>query len=157
MSFFDPKDGARSLSELLPEFARENGWQKNLEQHSLFIHWNKIVDHDVAAFASPLKIVQNVLWIEVENSAWMQQFQYQKIEILQACNEFLSDDPLSDIRLVLRSEQQKKQEHTPAVKFIPPPEEDIQEFEKIAAAIKDEDSRKALVQFWYLCHACNRL
>ncbi|PID77454.1 MAG: hypothetical protein CSB24_01245 [Deltaproteobacteria bacterium] len=145
------------LAAIIPDLARENGWQGRLEQYSLFTHWEKIVGQEIAKHAAPLKIVQNVLWLEVGSSAWMQHFQYQKLTILQTCNEFLPGLPLTDIRFVIKScGPSNPQEKEPELKFIPPPQEEVAAFESMASTIKDQDSREALMQFWYLSHACQR-
>ncbi len=157
MIFFSQKDESCLLANILPKLAEDNGWQKMLKQYALFSQWSSIVGEDVAEHATPLKIMQNVLWLEVENSVWMQQLQYQKILILQTCNEFLPESPFSDIRLVLKDKRQNEQNHNQGVKFIVPSENEIKAFERIAATIKDKDCREALMQFWYLSHVCNRV
>ncbi len=157
MIFFSQKDEGCLLANILPKLAEDNGWQKMLKQYALFSQWSSIVGEDVAEHATPLKTMKNVLWLEVENSVWMQQLQYQKILILQACNEFLPESPFSDIRLVLKDKRQNEQSHYGSVKFIAPSENEIEAFERIAATIKDKDCREALMQFWYLCNACERV
>lgn len=156
MAKFGPKKGAEALAAVLPGLSRDNGWQRKLKLHSVFDHWTVIVDEDVAKHAEPLKIVQNVLWVEVENSAWIQQLQYQKLIILDALNEFLQDVQLEDIRLVIKDERKVEKHEGPSVRFVSPPADEIAAFEDQAATIKDEDAREALVRFWYLCHACKR-
>lgn len=150
------KETYKTPASILNDITGNNGWQRKLAQHSIFQHWRKIVDKEIADHAGPLKIVQNVLWVEVENSAWMQQFQFQKLSLLQSLNEFLYETPLADIRLVLKEERPEVKENTPGVRFEAPKPEDIAAFEDQAATISDQESRDALVRFWYLCHACKR-
>lgn len=151
------KEAYTTPASILNGISDNNGWQKKLTQYSIFQHWRKIVDKDLAAHAGPLKIVQDVLWIEVENSAWMQQFQFAKLSLLQTLNEFLYETPLVDIRLVLKDDRPKaKTDDSAGVRFEAPQPEDIAAFEDQAATIGDAECRDALVRFWYLCHACKR-
>ncbi len=147
---------AQLISRVLPVISKDFGWKKKLEQYSLFDKWQKIVDAEVFEHATPLKISQNVLWVEVENSAWIQQLQFQKLSILQAVNEFLPGNQLDDIRLVVKDNRKQQEKKEATVQFIPPPPEAVKAFEDQAATIQDEKSREALIRFWYLCHACIR-
>lgn len=144
------------IAAVLPQVAKEQGWQNKLEQHTVFSNWQKIVDQQVADCAAPLKIVQNVLWLEVENSAWMQQLQYQKLAILEAVNEFLPSSSLDDIRMVVKDQRQPEVVEETKVRFAAPPKEAMLAFENMATTITDERAREALIRFWYLCNACKR-
>ena len=156
MSKYKKKKGAVLLASVLPGVAKEFGWDMRLKQHSIFDHWHEIVDREVHEHATPLKISRNVLWLEVENSAWIQQLQYQKLLILDALNEFIPQTPLDDIRLVVKDQTEPKKKKEMVVRFEAPPSSEIAAFEDMIATISDEKSREALMRFWYLSHACKR-
>jgi hypothetical protein len=139
----------KGLSELIPAVSRFHGWQKKLDQHMVFLHWHKIVDKEIADHASPVKIVKNVLWLGVENSAWQQQMQYQKTYLLTVINRVLKKTFIDDIRFCLLPDTLKpaKVKDKPPCK--PPSSEAITAFSQMAATIKDEKSRQALMDFWY--------
>ncbi|MFW2368335.1 MAG: DciA family protein [Desulforhopalus sp.] len=147
-----------SIAELLPSLVHDKGWEKQLDQHALFLEWQERVPEDVAKYAEPLKIEKGVLWVEVENSSWMQQFQYQKLEILDRLNETLRVARLKDLRLVLVKGRDKEPvaKKDFGISFIRPSKEKIAAFEKQVECISDEKCRDALMQFWYLAQACKR-
>lgn len=141
---------------MLTDVADDLGMARQLHLHSLFVHWKEIVDVLVSDHAEPLRIVDGVLWVEVDTSAWMNQFQYQKIIILEQLNEFLRIQKLDDIRFVLKREEEPEEEEKKIV-FIPPDPEEVEKFEKLFEVIEDEKSRHALLSFWYLCQSCRRV
>ncbi len=146
-----------SLSKLLDSFVRDKGWQEQLELHSLFLRWPKLVDELTAAHSAPLKIIKKVLWVEVVNSAWLQQLQFQKHLMLERLNSALKGSKLEDIRFVL-DDGKKKNPSTDIdeITFSAPPQQEQQAFAKQLEAIHDEKSREALMRLWYLSHACKR-
>lgn len=148
---------SNDISHILPDLIRAKGWEVQLEIYDVFRLWHKLIGEEVAACSKPWKVERNVLWIEVENSAWLQQLQYQKVWILEEVNAFLKLSRLSDIRLILeRSIQKPKKKEEPKVRFIPPSPEELEAFKKTTTWIADEKSRDALVNFWYLSQACKR-
>lgn len=146
----------KKMASILPAVLRDRGWQAQMELHSIFLQWSRVVDETVSAHAQPLKIVKGTLWVEVENSAWLQQLQYQKISVLKDINNFFQEKRIRDIRFVLPnlSAQQKPKEQK--VHFAAPPPDELKRFEEQAACIEDEATREALVRFWYLSKACIR-
>jgi len=147
----------RRLSASLPEMLKDKGWERKYDQHRVFIDWETLVDETTAEHARPLKVVKDVLWLEVENSSWMQQFQYQKLVLLENLNAYLRLSRFSDIRFVVEEETKEEPEKvSTAIKFVPPPSELIEAFEKQISCIEDEKTRDALMRLWYLSQACRR-
>ena len=145
------------ISTILPELVRKKGWEVQLEIYEVTRLWHNVVGKEIAACSKPWKVERNVLWIEVENSAWMQQLQYQKEWMLEEVNGFLKLSRLSDIRLMLeRSEEKQVKKETSKVRFLPPTPEELEAFKKTTEWISDEKCRDALVNFWYLSQACKR-
>lgn len=146
------------LADMLPHMIRERGWEAQLDLHSVFLNWQELIDPDTAACCRPLKISRGVLWIEVDSSAWLQQLQYQKHHILETVNSSLKRSTLQDIKLTLpKGKKEKKPQEIPALRFIPPPAEEVAAFERQVAFISDEQCREALLRFWYLAHACRKV
>jgi predicted nucleic acid-binding Zn ribbon protein len=146
-----------NLTGTLPEIMRDKGWERKLDQHRVFVDWERLVDNEVALRARPLKVVRDVLWLEVENSAWMQQLQFRKIELLETMNEYLQLSRFSDLKFCVEEKKKatrKEKEHK--VRFVPPPLEQIEKFEKQVSFIEDERTRDALIRFWYLSQSCQR-
>jgi hypothetical protein len=155
------KSNHNSISRLLPSLVRDKGWEKQLDLHSIFPRWKEIVGEEMNEHAQPLKIERGVLWLEVANSSWMQQYQYEKLELLDTLNRFLRLSRLNDIKMVLPKGKAGKtgktdRKSTSLVKFVRPSEEKIAAFQRQVECIADEKCREALMQFWYLAEACKR-
>lgn len=146
----------RPLASLLPEIAREQGWQRQLDRHRLFLDWDNLVDGVIRAHARPLKIVGNVLWLEVVNSAWMQQLQFEKIRLLETLNATLGHHCLDDIRFTLTDHSKKEEPTRPRVSFVQPDQAECDAFSRQIATVEDQTIRGALMSLWYQSHACRR-
>ncbi len=147
-----------NIAGLLPSLIRDKGWEKQFDLHSIFENWMDLVGQEISECAIPLKIEKGVLWLEVENSAWLQQLQYEKIDILDVLNNSLKLSALKDIKMVLpkgKSEQIKKRTY-PEIHFVRPEGKEIDAFQDQISCIEDEKCREALMQFWYLARACKR-
>ena len=147
----------RPLAATLPGLIRDCGWEIQLDMHSVFAHWRELADQDTADHAQPLKIIAGVLWVEVENSGWMQDLQYRKVQLLKNINAFLQKSRIRDVRYVLpEGLKPVAEQKTGAIRFIAPPAEQVREFAQQIESISDTASREALMRFWYLAHACQR-
>ncbi len=146
----------RKMAAILPGVLSHRGWQAQIELHSIFPHWNEVVDETTAAHTEPLKIVKGTLWVEAENSAWLQQFQFQKMFLLKSINTFLKGEKIRDIRFVLQQVEQKVQDDKPPLRFVAPPPDEVKNFEEQASYIEDKEVRDALIRLWYLSKACVR-
>lgn len=144
------------MGNILPGLLRDRGWETQLELHSIFPNWRRVVQDDAGKYAVPLKIVKGTLWLEVENSAWLQQFQFQKISLLDSINGFLKNSSIRDIRFVLPSGKEKQDAPREKVQFKAPARDEVKQFEEQVAFIEDKDIRDSLVQLWYLSKACVR-
>jgi hypothetical protein len=153
----DSKSNIRqNMAAILPGVLKERGWQTQIELHSIFLNWSKVVDDETAAHGQPLKIVKGTLWVEVENSAWLQQLQYRKVALLRSINSFLPGEKIKGLRFVLPQPDRPLGAETVKIRFVPPLPEALRGFEEQAACIEDKETREALVRLWYLAKACVR-
>ena len=90
--------GDQSLQATFAGIIRDKDWETKFDQHRVFLVWSEIVDSETGAHARPLKIVNDVLWVEVDNSAWVQQLQFKKLELLDLLNHHLRVSYFTDIR-----------------------------------------------------------
>lgn len=146
----------QGLGRFLPQLSKERGWQEQLELHSVFEQWSKLLEKDITDHCQPLKIVRKELWVEVENSAWLQQFQFQKLMLLERLNESFSNVKLKGLRFVVAEKPLGEEQEDVQVRYVPPPPAEVAAFEQQISAISDEASREALLRFWYLSKACKR-
>ncbi len=146
------------LSAALPGIMKDKGWECKLDQHRVFVDWKHLVDETMAAYCRPLKVVKDVLWLEVDNSSWMQQFQYQKFFLLETLNNYLKISRFSDIRFVV--EEKKKEapaKKEQSIRFVPPSPEKVERFKAQISFIEDEPTRDSLLRLWYLSQACRKV
>jgi len=149
------------ISQLIPNLLQDRGWEVQLDLHSIFPRWKELVGDEMSEYAQPLKIDRGVLWLEVANSSWLQQLQYEKMELLDTLNSCFRLSSLKDIKMVLPKGRDgmtkpSTQESAPAIRFVKPSEEKIAAFQQQVECIADEKCREALMQFWYLAQACKR-
>lgn len=155
------KTQGNSISGVLPGLLRQRGWEYQLDLHSIFPRWQELVGEEMCEHARPLKIEKEVLWLEVDNSSWMQQFQYEKMELLEALNKVLRISRIKDIKMTLPKGKGVKagppgRKSGPAIEFVRPSEDKVAAFQRQVECIADEKCREALMQFWYLAQACKR-
>jgi len=148
-----------SLAAILPDLCRERGWQAQVEAYSALLHWAEVVDAETAAHSRPGKITAGVLWVEAESPVWMQELQYRREEILAALNSRLRHARIKEIRFRLpdpKNAAGQPESEPPAVGFFPPDPAALTAFTQLAAAVKDQNCRQALIDLWYLSHACRK-
>lgn len=146
----------QGLENLLPQLSRQRGWEEQLDMHSIFVHWHELVDSEMAKHCQPLKIVKKVLWLEVENSAWLQQLQFQTVVLLDIFNKSLRLSKLEGLRFCVAEKARHEEEKGPSLRYVQPPAQDLAAFERQVASISDDEVREALVRFWYLSKACRK-
>jgi len=155
------KSNKNNIKALLPGVLKDRGWEKQLDLHSIFPRWREIVGDEMNEYAQPLKIEKGVLWLEVANSSWLQQMQYEKLDLLDTLNRNFRLSKLHDIKMVLPKGKVDKsrsaeQESAAVIQFVRPSEKKIAAFRHQVECIADEKCREALMQFWYLAQACKR-
>ena len=149
--------GDQSLKATFAGIIRDKDWEKKFDQHRVFDKWHDLVDQETAKYARPLKIVNDVLWLEVDNSAWAQQFQFKKLELLELLNDYLRVAYFSDIRFTVgESTGSGQRSEDPGPRMVPPTTEEIEQFEKQIEFIEDEEIRKAMTRLWYVSKAVRR-
>lgn len=147
----------KPVHSFLNRVTEQQGWRQQLDLHSFFPHWDRLLPQSITAHSRPLKIVNRVLWLETDNSAWMQHLQFQKLRILETINHTLRLGQLEDIRFILADGTTAKiKTEQPTVQFIPPSPSELQSFEKQISSIQDEAIREALMSLWYQSKSCRR-
>ena len=155
------EEDKRSVDDILQGLIRINGWQKQLDLYSIFSKWSELVAGDISEHARPVKIERDVLWLEVENSSWMAEFSYYKLDILERVNDSLSLGRIRDVKMALPKKGRRfipaKPATGPKVIFESLDPELVEAFERKTSFIADEDCRQSLMNFWYIANACKRL
>ncbi|MCF8055327.1 MAG: DUF721 domain-containing protein [Desulfocapsa sp.] len=150
------KDSLFELGNVLPQLTRQRGWEEKLDLHSIFLRWQELLDSDITDHCRPVKIVKKILWVEVENSAWLQQLQFQTVLLLEILNKSLRISTLGGLRFCLEEREKDEKKNGPSLRYVQPPAKDVAAFERQVESISDKDVRESLVRFWYLSQACRR-
>ena len=61
--------------------------------------WEEAVGKEIASHCRPVAVRGRVLEAEVDSSAWCQQLQMERVQLLAALRDTLGDDAPSDLRL----------------------------------------------------------
>lgn len=154
------KTSTEALSHTFAGLIRDKDWEYRFDQHRVFPEWERLVDPETAACSRPLKVVKDVLWLEVDNSAWVQQLQFKKLPLLDTLNRYLRLSYFSDIRFTVKERQktspQEDQAARPRIRFKPPSEAEIEKFRAQIDFIEDEDIKESMLRLWYVSQACKQ-
>ena len=147
----------QSLQATFAGIIRDKDWEKKFDQHRVFFNWSELVDKETAKYARPLKVVNDILWLEADNSAWVQQLQFKKLELLELLNDYLRVAYFSDIKFTVgESMVSENPKEDTGPRMVPPSGEEIEKFEKQIEFIEDEEIRKAMTRLWYISQAVRR-
>lgn len=136
-----------NLSELQNIF-RTKDWHRQWELFRLVKSWERLLGDPLSKVTYPAFFRSNVLWLFVENSAWMQQVQFVKLDILAAVKKALPEVDIEDIRFMLDPGTERIQKKTERPEPLPVNREAEQCFKDMIAGVKDEETRQALHKMW---------
>ncbi|WP_028580746.1 DUF721 domain-containing protein [Desulfogranum japonicum] len=126
----------------------KNEWQRQWTLFHLFRKWDAIVGKNFSQVTMPAFFRQQVLWIYVENSSWMQHLQYIKPDLLQGIHRTLPDANVEDIHFALYPSDlpEKKVKKTPLPRSVDAEAE--VEIKGLIQGISDGDCQEALYNLW---------
>ena len=157
--------------KLTPAFAK----------YRLFCHWADIVGEDMARYITPQKLRFGVLYVHARSSAWANNFQYLKTEIIAEINNYTQAKTVKDIQFTRFAAKGKKQ-YSPILEQrvnlgsylhkVPLDKDDIQQAKNVVADVSDSDLQMKIKQVylkgiklrkvkqkygWHKCRRCGRL
>jgi hypothetical protein len=139
-----------AMSSLLSDLIQKKGWKKQINRNKVFLIWEQIVGPEIAHHAQPQVIRGKVLWVNVSDSVWIQQLQFQKIMLLEQLNHNIHTT-IEDIRFSIDSSLDRPlPEHEPPaliVDYQPDPEKKAQ-MEKLFSSVDDKEVRQAMKRLW---------
>lgn len=105
----------RSAADVVAAVMRGYGIDRSVREHRIVTHWADVVGEKIAGRTWPDGLREGVLWIRVQNSAWMHQLSFLKGQIIARANEIVGNPPLVvDIRLHLGARKQVDADDTVA-------------------------------------------
>lgn len=135
------------LAEALAAVYASKQWQRQWRLFRLAQDWPTIVGTEIGRLTAPAFFRQDVLWIFVQDSAWMQHMQYIKLDLLTRLNRVMAEQPLTDIRWLLQPSLPpgREQQQTDALPVSP---QQDQRFRAMAESVANPECRQALQRLW---------
>jgi len=117
-----------------------------IKTHSIFISWKDIVGNSIALQTRPRFIRNQILFLDVSNSVWIQQLQFLKPTLLEKINNFLGETFIKEIRFRLGKIPPPLPTHEkiPTWKDEKLDQEILRKIDVIVSKINDENVRRSL-------------
>lgn len=90
-----------SVGEIIPNVIKSIGLKKKYEQIQIMDDWNEIVGYRISEKARPIEVRRGVLRVGVESSAWMNELQLIKPELMGKIENRFGRNKIKDIRFCL--------------------------------------------------------
>lgn len=132
---------------IFPQVYALKQWTSPWRLFRLVQDWPAVVGAEVARLTTPAFFRRDVLWIYVQDSAWMHHLHFVKTDLLARINQHLQDTPIADLRWQLQPVQPPPQ---PVVSPSCHPVDQVreQEFQQLSASIANPECREALRHLW---------
>ena len=92
------KRGPQPVGDVLAELMARKGFARVLGEEAYRAAWNEAVGESVARFTRPGKLRRGLLEITVANSMLVQEFTFQKADLLKSLRQKLPDENIRDLR-----------------------------------------------------------
>jgi predicted nucleic acid-binding Zn ribbon protein len=137
------------LGDTLSAVYATKKWRHQWRVFRLAQDWPAIVGVEVARLTAPAFFRQDVLWIFVQDSAWMQHMQFIKLDLLTRVNQALAEPPIIDIRWLLQpATLPQPKRHVPESHPVDPRQE--QSFRQLTESVANQECREALQRLWQI-------
>ena len=136
------------IGNIISQLMGQRRYAKRSRQGPIFDRWSEIVGDTLAGKCRPVGVRKNVLIVNVADSVWMQELQFQKMAILNRIWEIVEKDDVTDIRWIIGGEfKQRMSTETPTPS--PAPERPLSQEERawvqaVSAEVGDSDLRKSV-------------
>jgi hypothetical protein len=146
MKFRRNKEGLMGIGTILERTIKKLGLEAKLKESKIWEVWDDAVGAVVARNAQPESFRNRVLFVTVSSSAWMQQLQFLKEQIVEKLNQSLGKTIIKRISFRLGTipspsplESEIKEESSRPQEIDP---EDIERIEKTVSALKDDETKE---------------
>lgn len=132
----------RSLAGALRAILRRMDAGQDLEVYRLWVDWERVVGGRFAERVQPVEFRNGVLVLAVATTAWRQEMEFLKPELLARIQAYLDDQRVRDLAFVLRRAPAVKRK--PATSPLPPqPQPPLEEWDDSEALASVSDPRLA--------------
>lgn len=88
----------RAFSRLVGEIRWGERWGRRLSRHPVFLLWRETVGEGIARGARPVFVKNDTLWVEVGDSAWLQEMEMRAGLLLETLNARLGKKKLKTLK-----------------------------------------------------------
>lgn len=88
----------QAFSGLVADIRRRERWGRRLSRHPVFLIWKAAVGEGIARGARPVFVKNGTLWVEVGDSAWLQEMEMRSDGLIEALNARLEKKKLKALR-----------------------------------------------------------
>ena len=127
--------------ELVAHLLKGLGLEERLNQYKALVIWKDVVGPQIAARTRPVRIRNDILEINVDQPAWMQQLQLMKPKILFQLNHQLDKATIKDLYLKrgkIDTSPFKKSEPPPAWRMIKLDADEKRQVGELLSCIEDD-------------------
>jgi hypothetical protein len=133
---------------IFPQVYALKQWTGPWRLFGLVQDWPAIVGAEVARLTTPAFFRRDVLWIYVQDSAWMHHLQFVKADLITRINQHLQDRPISDLRWQLQPAQPVPPQSVASPSCLVIDRDREQDFQQLSASITNPECREALRHLW---------
>ena len=84
----------------IKKFLRSAGLEKGIAQQNAMDIWPGVVGKNVSKNTEPVSVEHGTMIVKTETSAWRQELQFQKKQIIETLNKKLNKKVIKDIRFI---------------------------------------------------------
>ncbi len=96
-----------SISEIIPGIIKTLGLEKKSIQMQIMLDWKEIVGKRISEESMPVTVKRGILKVKVSSSAWMNELQMMKPELMERIEKRFGRNRIRDIRFCLGRIQNK--------------------------------------------------
>jgi len=87
----------KRIGSLIPSLLEELGLSRRLRDYQVLDRWPEIVGEKIAAVASAERLTEGRLWVHVSHSAWRNELQFIKKDLIDKINGTFGETIVRDI------------------------------------------------------------
>ena len=91
-----------SLKRVLESVLKEHALTSDIDAYRIFSLWGQIAGPTVANHCRPVRIKDDILYVEVDDPIWLSQMRYMKEEILRKIETQIKPGIVKELKLFLK-------------------------------------------------------
>jgi predicted nucleic acid-binding Zn ribbon protein len=137
-----------AVRDLLAAWLRRQQVEGELRQYTIWTRWAELVGERLAARTQPLSLRDGVLSVLVANSAWLNELNFMRVDLVRRLNEFLGSSTITAVRLfsgpIKALPRYHERQIVACAADVELPPEYLAEVEREATTVDDPELREAI-------------